>query len=95
MVADANRWTSAENELRAMLNGVTGGNLIRRQKIALIAKQAYGFGRQLARDPENALLVPHVAEVKRLRAIARRRRPTPQAPETASPAPETPPEAEE
>jgi hypothetical protein len=93
MVSEANRWTAAEDELRGMLNGVSSGNLIRRQKITLIAKRAYGLGKQLARDPQNALLVPHVLEVQRLRNLARRRKRAPQAAET--PAPETPPATEE
>lgn len=93
MIAEANRWTAAEDELRGMLNGVSSGNLVRRQKIVLIARQAYGFGKQLAQDPENALLVPHVLEVKRLRNLARRRKRAPQATET--PVPETPPATEE
>jgi hypothetical protein len=89
MVDEANRWTAAEDELRATLNGVAGGNLTRRQKIALIAAQAHAIGKQLARDPENAALVPHVAEVTRLRNVSRRKKRTPQAPETPSPAPVT------
>jgi hypothetical protein len=31
---EANRWTAVEDELRMMLNGVSGANLIRRQRIA-------------------------------------------------------------
>jgi hypothetical protein len=40
-----------------MLNGVAGANLVRRQRIALIAGQAFNIGTQLARDPANAVLV--------------------------------------
>src|ERR1700682_2093117 len=40
-------------------------------------------------DPENAVLVPHVAEVKRLRSLARRKKHAPQAPPAPSPAPVT------
>jgi hypothetical protein len=32
-----------------MLNGVAGANLIRRQRIAMIAGQAFNIGAQLAR----------------------------------------------
>jgi hypothetical protein len=89
MVDDSNRWTAVEDELRATLNGVAGANLVRRQKLALIAAQAYTIGKQLVRDPENAALVPHIAEVKRLRAIGRRKKQrTPQTP--VPPAPGTP-----
>src|SRR5918911_3598524 len=45
---EANRWTAVEDELRTMLNGVVGANLVRRQHIALLATQAYNIGRQLA-----------------------------------------------
>src|SRR5437764_108469 len=48
---EANRWTAVEDELRTMLNGVAGANLIRRQRVALIAEQAFTIGTQLARDP--------------------------------------------
>jgi hypothetical protein len=87
---EVNRWTAVEGELREMLNGVAGANLIRRQRIALIAGQAFNIGTQLARDPANAALVPHLQEVTRLKKVKRRKKAT-QAPRTPpSPAPETP-----
>ncbi len=89
MVADADRWDAVENELKATLAGVAGANLIRRQKIAVIAAQAYGIGKQLARVPQNAELLPHVAEVKHQRTLARRKKRATQTPGT--PAPGTPP----
>jgi hypothetical protein len=86
---EANRWTEVEDQLRTMLNGVSGANLLRRQRIALIAAQAYAIGSQLARDPANAVLVPHVQEIKRLRSFIRRKKAA-RAPKTpASPAPGT------
>jgi hypothetical protein len=66
---EANRWTAVEDELQMMLNGVSGANLIRRQRIALITAQAFTIGSQLARDPANAVLVPHVQEIKRLKSF--------------------------
>jgi hypothetical protein len=90
MVADADRWDAVENELKATLAGVAGANLIRRQKIAVIAAQAYGIGKQLARVPQNADLVPHVAEVKHQRTLARRKKRATQTPGTPAPAPGTP-----
>ena len=87
---EANRWTAVEDELRTMLNGVIGANLIRRQRVALIAGQAYNIGAQLARDPANAILVPHLQEIKRLKSFKRRKKAA-QAPGTPqSPAPGTP-----
>ncbi len=80
-----------------MLNGVAGANLIRRQRIALIAGQAFNIGTQLARDPANAVLVPHLQEVKRLKSVKRRKKaaqapgtPPSPVPGTPSPAPSTP-----
>ncbi len=90
MYDEANRWTAVEDELKAMLNGVAGANLIRRQRIALVAAQAFTIGTQLARDPANAVLVPHVQEIKRLKSFNRRKKAA-QAPSTPqSPAPATP-----
>ena len=71
---EANRWTAVEDELRTMLEGVAGANLVRRQRVALIAGQAYNIGTQLARDPANAVLRPHVEEIKRLKRVTRRKK---------------------
>ena len=87
MVDDSNRWTAVEDELRAMLNGIAGANVVRRQKIRLIAAQAFTIGQQLVRNPEHAALVPHIAEVKRLKGFSRRKRPQ-QTPEPPAPAPQ-------
>jgi hypothetical protein len=73
-------------------NGVAGANLIRRQRVALIAGQAFNIGEQLARDPANAVLVPHLQEVKRLKSIKRRKK---TAPAPGTPPPVTPPKAVE
>jgi hypothetical protein len=92
---DVNRWTVVEGELRAMLSGVVGANLIRRQRVALIAGQAFNIGAQLARDPANAILVPHLQEVKRLKSFKRRKKAaqapgTPPPPAPGTPVPEAP-----
>jgi len=86
---EANRWTAVEDELRTMLNGVVGANLIRRQRVALIAGQAYNIGAQLARDPANAILVPHLQEIKRLKSFKRRKKAAPAPGSPQSPAPGT------
>jgi hypothetical protein len=83
---EANRWTAVEDELRTLLEGVAGTNLVRLQRVALIAGQAYNIGTQLARDPANAILRPHVDEIKRLKRAGRRKKPGEAAP---SPAPAT------
>jgi hypothetical protein len=71
---ETNRWTAVEDELRAMLSGVSGANLIRRQRLAFLAAQAYTIGTRLARDPAHAVLVPHLQEIKRLKSFKRRRK---------------------
>ncbi|HEX9458488.1 MAG TPA: hypothetical protein VGA84_05055 [Thermoanaerobaculia bacterium] len=82
LYADTNRWTAVEDELRAMLNGVSGANLIRRQRLDFVAAQAYNIGTRLARDPAYAVLLPHLQEIKRLKSFRRRKK--------AAPAPEPP-----
>lgn len=88
MQDESNRWTVVEEELRTLLNGVSGANLSRRQRLALIAGQAYLIGTQLVRDPAHALLVPHVLEIKRLKKIERRKKTLP--PDTTPPVPPAP-----
>jgi hypothetical protein len=86
---EANRWTAVEDELRTMLQGIAGANLVRRERLALVTAQAYKVGTELVRDPANALLMPHVQEVRRLRRIARRKK-TADAPSSPpAPAPAT------
>lgn len=71
---DWNRWTAVAAELRALLNGVDGANLVRRHRLGLISAQAYSIGAQLARDPAHAILVPHIQELKRLKSFSNRRK---------------------
>jgi hypothetical protein len=82
MVEETNRWTAVETELKKLLNGVSDANLIRRQRTGILAAKAYGIATQVARD--NPDLLTHVKEIKRLRALARRKK-------TATGAPQTPP----
>lgn len=83
---EALRWDEVEGEARAFLNSIEGANLIRRQRLALIGRQAYSIGTQLALDPDNAVLVPHVEEVKQLKGATRRKK-TKKTPETPHPSP--------
>ena len=87
---ESNRWTAVEDELKALFNSVADANLIRKDRLALIAAQAYGIGTQLARDPANVLVTPHVQEIKRLRKAANRKKPQPATPQAPAPAPTTP-----
>jgi len=86
---DVGRWALVAAELRAFFQGVEGANLVRRERLAFIASQAYSFGSQLVRDPANAELVPQVEEIKRLKAVSRRKKPAAK-PEPPSPAPQAP-----
>ncbi|HEY2091118.1 MAG TPA: hypothetical protein VGJ81_04465 [Thermoanaerobaculia bacterium] len=79
------RWSAVQDELNSLYEAISGANFVRRHQLALITAQAYSIGTQLVRDPANAELMPHVREIKRLRAIARRK-PAPQ-----QPSPEPPP----
>jgi len=91
---DSLRWEAVADEVRALLNGIEGSNLIRRQRLSVIAMQAYAIGSQLAKDPDKAVLVPHVEEVKRLKGVARRKKPTQTAPAPPPlPVPSTAPKA--
>jgi len=83
---DALRWDAAADEARAFLKGIEGANLNRRQRLALIGTQAYAIGSQLAKDPAKGVLVPHLEEVKRMKAASRRKKAT-KAPQTPAPTP--------
>jgi hypothetical protein len=87
---EALRWDAAIGEARAFLKVIEGTNLVRRQRLALIGSQAYTIGTQLAKNPANAvLMLPTVEEVKKLKSISRRKKPTqaPQPPAASAPAP--------
>jgi regulator of extracellular matrix RemA (YlzA/DUF370 family) len=88
---ESNRWSQVEGELRTLLSGIAGANVIRRQRLALIASRAYGIGNQLARDPEHAILKPQLAEIKRLKKVALGKKPASQDP-APSPTPSAPAE---
>jgi hypothetical protein len=84
---DTLRWDAVADEARAFLKVIEGANLNRHQRLGLIATQAYTIGSQLAKDPDKAVLVPHVEEVKRLKGVSRRKKATqpPQAPPAPPP----------
>jgi hypothetical protein len=83
-------WKSVEEEARNFVTGIAGANLLRRQKLAILAAQAYGIGTQVAKVPENEVLVSHVEEIKRLKKIARRKKSAAPVPQQPSPVPSTP-----
>lgn len=73
LLEDAQKWGPVEREIRGVFKAVADANMVRRQRATIIAIQAYAIGQQLARDPEHAGIVPHVQEVKRLKALRRRK----------------------
>ena len=87
--SDVARWALAAAEIHSFLQGIEGANLVRRDRLAFIASQAYSFGSQLARSPEHAELLPQVEEIHRRKAAARRKKAM-QAPEAPAPTPATP-----
>jgi hypothetical protein len=74
---DVLRWDAVVDEARSFLLSIEGSTLNRRQRLTLIATQAYAIGTQLAKDPAKAVLLPHIEEVKRLKGVSRRRKAAP------------------
>lgn len=67
------RWTAVESELHALLRGVSAANVIRRERLAQAALQAYNVSSQLVKQDEYAFLLPHVERMRRLPKFGRRR----------------------
>src|SRR5436305_7887294 len=90
--SDVARWALVEAELHSFFQGIEGANLVRRERLAFIASQAYSFGSQLVRNPENKELLPQVEETQRRKIAARRKKAqaNPQSP-SPSPVPAPPP----
>ena len=86
---DAILWRQVEEEARNLVTGIAGANAVRRHTLATIGAQAYAIGSQVAKVPENEVLVSHVEEIKRLKRIARRRKSAKPAPQQPSPIPST------
>jgi hypothetical protein len=84
---DADRWSAAADELRALLQGVVAAILTRRHRVGLASLQTYSITRQLVRHEVYADLLPYLYEMKRLNRFGRRRRKA--SPEPA-PAPQPP-----
>jgi hypothetical protein len=86
---EAISWDAVADELRTFLKAVESASVVRRERLAFIGKQAYSFGSQLVLDPANAVLLPQVEEIRRLKSLARRKK-SKTAPESPSPVPTTP-----
>lgn len=71
---DQSRWSEVESQLRAMLRGVEGANLIRRHRLGLKALQAYGILRQLVRQPEHRDLLQYYETLKQMNKLGKRKK---------------------
>jgi hypothetical protein len=78
---DAQRWSAVEDELTAMLRGVSAANLKRRHAVGTAVLQIYAVARQLARQKEFHHLLPHIEHMKRVNHIRGRGKKA-EAPET-------------
>jgi hypothetical protein len=78
------RWSPVEDELRAMLGGVSSANLTRRHTLAQAALLTYAVSKKLVKSPEHANLLPHLAQMRRTNRLGRNSKsaakPQPQAP---------------
>ncbi len=82
----AARWSKVEDELRAMLQGVTSANLTRRHRIGTAALLTYSLSKSLVRSPEHSALLPHVAVMRKANRFGRAHK-SPQQPQTPAPVP--------
>jgi len=73
LIQERNHWMGVVGVLKALLNGIEGANLIRRHTIATVAWRAYLLASQLAKNPEHAMLLPTIEEIKRLKSYERRK----------------------
>ena len=83
----AARWSKVEDELRAMLQGVTSANLTRRHRLGQAVLLTYVVSKKLVLLPEHANLLPHLANMRRANRLGRNRKSLPQTPAPAPPAP--------
>ena len=58
------RWTPVEDELRAMLGGVSSADLTRRHTLGQAALLTYAVSKRLVKLPEHADLLPHLAQMR-------------------------------
>ena len=73
LTVDSAEWRHVEDEIRSLLLGVSGANLVRNHELGLTALQAYSISRQLVRKEANKDLIAHVEQMKRLRRMGKRK----------------------
>jgi len=71
----AARWSMVEDELAAMLKGVSYANLMRRNRVGEAALTAYAVSKKLVRSPEHAGLLPHLEQMRKTNHFGRNQRP--------------------
>lgn len=84
LTIESTEWRQVEDEIRSLLLGVRGANLVRDHGIGLTALQAYSISRQLVRKEDNKDLLAHVDQLRRMGRRGKRK-----ASSTPSPAPST------
>ncbi len=73
MADTAARWTAVEDELKAMLKGVSSANLTRRHRLGQAVLLTYAVSKKLVLVPEHADLIPHLENMRRLNRMGRRK----------------------
>ncbi|HYC92822.1 MAG TPA: hypothetical protein VEO54_26670 [Thermoanaerobaculia bacterium] len=74
---EATAWGRVEGELSGLLRGVAAGNVVRRERIAHAALQAYNVSTQLVKQEDHGDLLPHVERMKRVPKYVSARRAKP------------------
>jgi len=89
----AARLAKVEEELKAMLDGVSSSILTLRHSVGHAALMAYEVSKRLVKEPEHANLLPHVASMRKTNRFGRNRKAKAQTPAPAPapvPVPTTP-----
>jgi hypothetical protein len=85
-VDQASRWSAVADVLREMLGAIDAAVLTRKYRVGLTSLTTYSISRELVRHPDQAILLPHLDNMKRTNRYGRHRKqatpptPAPQAP---------------
>jgi hypothetical protein len=80
---EATAWGLVEEALSRLLRGVAAGNVVRRERLAHAALQAYNVSKQLVKQEDHGDLLSHVERMKRVPKYvsSRRRKPAGEQPQ--------------
>lgn len=67
------RWSQVLDDIDALRRGVVGAIRSRRYRLGTMALRAYQLSRNLARDEQNAVLLPHLDAMKRAAKFGKHR----------------------